>query len=179
MNELPIDARFRDSDTGELIANCLVCNKELVKSQSEYFVERIFRRLPKLGIVEPIFEYAMCSSCAETMRKQLSKDSLMKIEAYFMENLQVHANAHSNTENCLMTGNTIESSAEFSFHAHCKGDQMLQSIFPYAISNQAMEEISQLLSPETIDELDRFKGKYFNGPPELAEILNSRRFVPL
>mgnify|MGYP000551107840 CR=1 FL=1 len=37
MNELPIDARFRDSDTGELIANCLVCNKELVKSQSEYF----------------------------------------------------------------------------------------------------------------------------------------------
>ncbi len=42
-----------------------------------------------------------------------------------------------------------------------------------------MEEISQLLSPETIDELDRFKGKYFNGPPELAEILNSRRFVPL
>ena len=71
MNELPIDARFRDSDTGELIANCLVCNKELVKSQSEYFVERIFRRLPKLGIVEPIFEYAMCSSCGNNYRKIL------------------------------------------------------------------------------------------------------------
>ena len=179
MNEKSIDDRFRDSETGKLIDHCLVCKSELVLSGSEYFVERIFRRVPDLEIIEPIFEYAMCKACAENMRNDLSKESLRSIEAYFVNNLQKNEFTASNTDTCLMTGKPIESSAEFSFHAHCLGDKMMESIFPYAISDKAMDEISELLSQETIDQLDDFKGKYFTGPPELADILNPKRFVPL
>jgi hypothetical protein len=179
INEQPIDERFRDSETGKLIDHCLVCNNELVLSGSEYFVERIFRRVPNLEIVEPIFEYAMCKSCAENMREDLSKESLKNIEAYFMGNLQKNEFTQASTETCLMTGKSINASTEFSFHAHCQGDKMLESIFPYAISDQATDEISELLSQETVDQLDDFKGKYFTGPPELADILNPKRFVPL
>ena len=179
MNEQPIDERFRDAETGNLIDQCLVCKKELVLSNSEYFVERIFRRVPNLEIVEPIFEYAMCKACAEDMRKDLSNESLKNIESYFLSNLQKNEFTQASTDKCLMTGKDINESAEFSFHAHCQGDKLLPSIFPYAISDQAMEEISELLSQETVDQLDDFKGKYFTGPPELADILNPKRFVPL
>lgn len=179
MNEQPIDERFKDSETGDFIDHCLVCSKELVVSESEYFIERIFRMLPTMEMVEPIFEYAMCKTCAENMRNDLSKESMKNIESYFLGNLQKNEFKASHTEHCLMTNKPIIESTEFSFHAHCKGDKMLESIFPYAISDKAMDEISELLSQETIDQLDDFKGKYFTGPPELAEILNPRRFVPI
>jgi hypothetical protein len=56
---------------------------------------------------------------------------------------------------------------------------MLESIFPYAVSDEAMDQISELLSKETLDELDDFKGKYFNGPPEIAELINPKRLLAI
>lgn len=181
MEEREIDERFKNQQDLDAFKHCLVCQKELIESNSAYFIERIFRRVDKLDVNEAIFEYAMCEPCAHALRKDLSKESLENIENYFTQNLNRHGAqaARFGTEKCLMTGAPISNAKEYSIHAHCKGSKMIHSIFPYAISDAAMDEMSELLSNETLDILDNFKGKYFTGPPEVAELLNPKRLLPL
>jgi len=181
MKESDIDPRFYNSETRKPFESCLVCSTLLQESGNDYFVERIFRRVPNLGVTEAIFEYGMCMQCAEQMRKELSEESREKVEGYFEQRLaeRSHAASEPSMEVCLLTGTPIGDSIEFSYHGHCRGDRMIHSIFPYAVSDVAMEEISALLSDETIDQLDDFKGKYFTGPPEYADLLNPKRLIPL
>ncbi len=181
MKESNIDPRFYNSETGKPFETCLVCSASLQESGDDYFVERIFRRVPNLGITEAIFEYGMCMPCAEQMRKELSEESRKKVEHYFEQRLSERdpESGEPDMEICLLTGTPIADSIEFSYHVHCRGDRMVHSIFPYAVSEIAMEEISTLLSDETIDQLDDFKGKYFTGPPEYADLLNPKRLIPL
>lgn len=179
MKEEEIDPRFFNSETGTPFERCLVCSKELVDSGEDYFVERIFRRVEALQLLEPIFEYAVCSGCANDMRKDLSKESLRNIEQYFNEKLALQRfnRSHDPLEKCLLTGKSIGQSTEFSYHAHCHGNKMLHSVFPYAISDEAMDEMSELLSDETTDQLDDFKNKHFTGPPEIASLINPKRLI--
>jgi hypothetical protein len=55
-----------------------------------------------------------------------------------------------------------------------QGDKMLVGEFPYIISLEAMEELTELLSDETKDEFDDFKKNLLGGPPELEELLKGR-----
>lgn len=182
MHEL-IDPIFYNSETNEPFEQCMVCQCSLHSPEQEYFVERIMRRVPDLAVTECLFEYAVCSACAESMRGELSESSRNSIEQHFKQRLAQRGEElmeqRGSLQHCLLTGRPIEDSTEFSFHAHCRGGFMVQSIFPYAISDVAMDEVSELLSQATIDFLDDFKGKYFTGPPELADLLNPRRIIPL
>lgn len=178
--ENPIDERFYNSETNAPFETCLVCSKN-VKDGGDYFVERIFRKLPgEDGSVEPLFEYAMCQPCAENLRKELSEESLSNIESYFLSKVSrlKSEGISPSTDYCLLTGKAIADSQEFSFHAHCKGNMLQMSLFPYALSDEAMDEISGLLSNDTTDQLDDFKGRFFTGPPEFAELLNPKRLIP-
>lgn len=180
--DYPIDERFLDADHNAPFERCLVCDKNVLSSGTDYFIERIFRRLSDAPEqAEVIFEYAMCSECAEQLRESLSKSSRARIEALFTERLagKQIKELNESTLECLLTDKPISQAQEFSFHAHCRGDRLVHSLFPYAISDDGMDEISALLSNETLDMLDDFKGRYFSGPPEVAELLNPKRFVPL
>lgn len=179
--EVDIDPRLYNSETGKPFQNCLVCNTGLAESGDDYFVERIFRRVPSLGVTEAIFEYALCMSCAENMRDELSLESKEQVEKFFESKLRQRSLLSQGTgmDTCLLTGKSIVDSEEFSYHGHCRGNKMFRSIFPYAISDAAMDEISELLSDETTDQLNDFKGKYFTGPPEYADLLNPNRLLPI
>lgn len=182
--ESEIDPRFYNSDTDAPFTNCMTCNKLLLDNE-EYMIEKAMRRVPNLGIEEVIFEYAMCMSCAEDFRERMSKDSLEKIEAFFIENsagfLQMidENNLSMSLDNCILTKKAKDDCSEYVMNAHCKGDKMIYSAFPYMISDEAMDKISELLSAQTLDELDDFKAKYFNGPPEIADLINPKRLIPI
>lgn len=173
---------FLKSDTQTPFDTCLVCHKNVIDSGEDYFIERIMRKVPEFGIKETLFEYAMCMDCAGNMKGEMSKDSMERIETFFKErvmSIDPFERLENPMEKCLLTGKAIDDSLEFSYHAHCRGNQMIESIFPYAVSDEAMDQISELLSKETLDELDDFKGKYFNGPPEIAELINPKRLLPI
>ena len=177
-----ISPDFLKSDTQTPFDSCLVCSKDVISSGEDYFIERIMRRVPDFGVTETLFEYAMCMDCASNMKGEMSKESMQSIEAFFKErimSLDPFDRLINPLEKCLLTGKRIDESLEFSFHAHCRGAEMMESIFPYAVSDDAMDQISELLSKETLDELDEFKGKYFNGPPEIAELINPKRLLPI
>ena len=177
-----ITPEFLKSDTQTPFDSCLVCAKDVISSGEDYFIERIMRKVPDFGVTETLFEYAMCMDCASNMKEEISEESMKSIEAFFIlliMSIDPFDRLINPLEKCLLTGKRIDDSLEFSYHAHCRGTEILESIFPYAVSDEAMDQISELLSKETLDELNDFKGKYFNGPPEIAALINPKRLLPI
>ena len=174
---------FHKSDGG-LLTHCIMCNKPLLQPAKEYLIEKVFRNFPEFKKTEVIFEYAMCLVCAEAMRNELSTESKARIEKYFAAHVNLekrqsllhpkHAPFSHWIKECLVKGEPIKKSNEYSLYAHAYGKQLVYDLFPHAISGKAMEEVNELLSVKTREVLDDFIGKHFSGPPEVAEILKRR-----
>lgn len=171
--------------SGETFQSCLMCSRELIKSGADYLIEKAVRNYPEVGHTEVIFEYAMCFECALKMRGELSEESRSRIDQYFAENAK-HKARRSRLESsernhvsrwlshCLVKDTPVKGSREYSIYAHCRGNQMIYSELPYALSGEVMEEVMQLLSNKSLDILDDFMGQHFSGPPEVREILKRR-----
>jgi len=174
---------FQKADGG-LLSECIMCNKNLIKPACDYIIEKAVRVIPQYKKTEVIFEYAMCMICAEAMRNELSVESRQRIEFYFAQRVSLEKRAallHPKrasfknwVANCLIKGEPIKNSTEYSLYAHGFGGKMIYDFFPYAISGKVMEEVNDLLSEKTREVLDDFIGKHFSGPPEVAEILKRR-----
>jgi len=178
-----IPKMFRDSN-GELMSRCLMCERELLSPNCDYLVERTFRVYRNPFREEVIAEYAMCMDCAERMRRTMSRESLERVTAYFRERvnesalrerfLQPDVRLQDLVARCLITNKSIKKEEHYSLQACCSGKEMVLGVFPYALSGAALEEMNELLSAKTRQVLDDFIGRYFSGPPEVAEILRRR-----
>ncbi|MFY0672002.1 MAG: hypothetical protein JXQ87_01275 [Bacteroidia bacterium] len=172
---------FFDTITEEPIQKCQFCEKDLLKSDEPYIIEKAFRK------TEVVFEYAICMPCADNMRGQMSKDSMVAVEKYMLENARFQERAQElqhqeyDTDkwlgNCLVNDSAREEQEEYQIYGMFRGGKMIQNQFPYMMSGAALEEIQELLSPETKDEIDRFKDEYFNIPPELADLFRDPKFT--
>jgi hypothetical protein len=80
-------------------------------------------------------------------------------------------------DRCVITGIPVAELDEYMIYGHFRGDKMVKSSMPYLLSGSVMDDVSDLLSNQTIDQLDDFMGKYFSGPPELEELWKSRKPV--
>jgi hypothetical protein len=172
----PIDKAFYPFDSSEPFKECTMCQLKF-EEDTEFLVEKAVKGS------DVIFELAMCIPCAEDMRKQLSVDSMKRIEAYMSSvNFEERAEHFLNNQsdqiedfigNCIVSGQTIKKDEEHQIYAYCVGDEMIFSALPYAISGAVMEEIQELLSPETKQELDDFMDQYLI-PDDLKDLLKGR-----
>ena len=80
-------------------------------------------------------------------------------------------------DHCVITGEPVDKLDEYMIYGHFRGSKMVKSTMPYLLSGSVMDDVSDLLSNETIDQLDDFMGEYFGGPPELEELWKPRRPV--
>jgi len=130
----------------------------------------------------------MCMECAEKMRRQLSQESLERIGNYFEKHVNVqdkinHFLEHNYTSvddylsACLISGSPIDGLNEYQIFAHCEGENLLLSFFPYMISHAVIEEMQELLSAKTKDELDDFTGRHFDLPPEWKESIKGKKLI--
>ena len=186
---LDLPREFYNSETQQPIANCLMCNRFLLSPGTTYMIEKAIKQHHELNFSEPIFEYAMCMDCAVKMNAALSEESRMRISAYFQTHVNfekrreqlMQANSREITpwiERCLVKNTVITSCREYQLVAQCYGSQLLMTDMPFALSIEAMEEMSELLSAKSRGEMDDFIGQYFSGPPEVAELLK-KKFVLL
>lgn len=181
----PIPEIFHNYSTGTQFDRCIDCDRQLLDGETEYFIEKALKSYSGFSAKDVIFEYAICLPCAERLRKQMSKESMQSIQRYFSENINVMQRMqqmHANPENpeawmkqCMVKGVSIQDLEEYQLYAHCKGNELVTSQMPYMISGLALDEISNLLSNETLDELDNFMDQHFGPPPELMEPLPTRR----
>ncbi len=171
----------------EPFAHCINCHCDLLQDDVEYIVEKVVRRYQRLNTSDVIFEYAICLQCAETMRKELSTESLQNVQLFMEKSNLINSrqkliqesnwNIHDWLSRCAVSGEDIEKQDEYQIYGHCRGRQLIFSAMPYMISGRVMEEISELLSPKTKGELDRFMDDNFGIPPELRKNIQDKPIV--
>lgn len=179
---LPIPEIFLNSDTKAPLTNCIQCDHNLSLGDRFYMIEKVFKRYLTLNTTEVLFEYAICSTCYEQMKGALSAESMTNLSAYMMTNTDFPAlkqrmeehpdNPEEWLSHCMIKGTTKEELTEYQMGACFKGDRLVTNFMPpFIIGNVAMEEMSELLSKETKDEMDGFMDQNFGIPPELRKDL--------
>lgn len=179
---LPIPEIFKNSDTKGPMTNCIQCDHDLTLGDRYYMIEKIFKRYPALDRTEVLFEYAICSQCYEKMKESMSTESMMNLSGYMMEHTDFNAMQQRIEEHpddpekwlthCMIKGTDRATMNEYQMGACFKGDRLVTNFMPpFMIGEQAMEEMNELLSKETKDEMDGFMDEHFGIPPELRKDL--------
>lgn len=182
-----IPKEFMSAETNDYFQHCIECDRPLLNEETDYFIEKCIRTYPDFTATDTVFEYAICISCAEKMRAKLSKESLEAIENFMKHKVdpfrhQAFISNHPEPENwtgqCLVSGRSKTDVEEYQVYAHCRGTSLVHGMqMPYMISGEVLDQVSQLLSNETLDELDNFMNDNFGPPPELEELLPRRKVV--
>lgn len=133
-----------------------------------------------------VFEYAMCYDCWLKTKEKLSKESLQRIKSYFEErvNLQKRFEEKRNETrldhwigNCMITGKSKDELSEYQIACQCDGPEMAHFQMPYLISGEVTDEIMQLLSEQTLGEMDNFKDKLMTPSPDLQELFTRKKIL--
>lgn len=178
MSRLDVPKEFWSDLNEEPFSHCTLCDKELREGVTRYMVEKAVRIIN--GFPTTIFEYAICQDCAKKRSAELSEDSMERIRQYFDTNvLESHRKSPFQTtlderdelmRTCCITGKHVDELDEYQMIATCRGKHLDFTGRPFMISGEAAEQISELLSVQTKDELDDFMGDIYTGPPELEEL---------
>lgn len=177
-----IPKEFYSASTGDLFDKCIDCEKSLLENDSEYLIEKAIKNYPGYKAQDTLFDYAICMDCAKGIHAKMSTGSLASIQKYFSENLNVKARIENSkakdleplTQSCMIKGTNRNETNEFQLYAHCIGNKIFMGNPPYLICGEVMEEVMELLSKETKDELGGFFKKHFSPDPDLFEIDPSR-----
>lgn len=178
-----------DSETNGPIRFCKICGKDLIESNSDYLIQKSFRRFPEHRLDEVVFEFAICSECNRRMHNELSEESKKMMGKYMEE--EFHAsdpvkrmmmlsneeepNLRDLTDHCAVTGKPLDELEEYTIIAQGKGPRLVLGILPLTVSYQAQEDLNELLSQKTRDFLDGFTKEHFSGPPGIEELIGPRR----
>lgn len=176
---------LRSSETGKPISNCMVCSKFLLDDGTPYMIEKSIRQYRDSKVTDVIFEYAICIACAEAMNAAMSVESRQRINQYFADHAGLADRRRELLKRkqqrimpwinkCVIKGTPIAETSEYQIVAQCDGKHMLYTYMPFALSLEAMNEMTELMSAQSLGEMDDFIGRYFSGPPEVAAILRRR-----
>ena len=179
---------FHSDATGQPIKNCIMCGIGLGDHGTPYVIEKAFRHHKKFNQTDTLFEYAVCFDCYEKMSVSLSKDSMAKLQSFFSKHIDLEQRRKTLLEkdeieigdwldHCVITGKEIKECAEYQICAQCDGPHLLFTHLPFALSEEALLEMSEQLSAKTKEELDRFQDDFLGLPPELKELFKDRRPV--
>jgi hypothetical protein len=185
---IAIPEAFHCFATGKPFEQCICCETYLLEEGTPYVIEKAVVQYLGTGVKDVAFEYAMCLSCMEKMRQTLSKASLARIQAFFMEKVDfagrrqelIRQGCHQVQDwlqHCLVSQTPMSQTGEYQIFAQCDGPQMLLGDTPYMLSGEIMAELQELLSPETKEVLDGFVDQYFGLPPEWKELIKDRNLL--
>jgi hypothetical protein len=181
MNEQRIPEDFYSFETNLPFERCIECDKYLLDDGTEYIIEKAIKNYEGYKAKDVIFDYAICMSCAEKMRKEISKESMQSMMRYFQENMDPmermemqFGDPTENLKKCMIKKMDADECSEFQIYAHCKGKTLNMENPPYMISGSVMEELLPLLSDKTVGEMNGFFNKHFSPDPSILEPIPPR-----
>lgn len=159
---------------------CINCQAKLLEENIPYMIEKAVKGFDGNNISATIFEYAVCIPCASQMQLKLSATSRSNIANFFNENVNFETRLDKLAEapegewlrECLIQKNEVNAEGECQLYGLCQGEHFIYKEFPYMIKIEALDEIMDLISAETLRELDDFKKELIDGPPELRELFD-------
>jgi len=185
---IPIPRLFYSELTGERLDHCIHCGKNL--ENAHYLIEKAVRKYNSFQVTDTVFEYAICVECQKILHQSFSAESLNNIQNYFQENVNFEDRRKYLQKKekirfkdwiakCLVKATPIEDCQEFQLVCECVGNKMILGDMPYMISSAVSDEIMNLLSNATLDEMNRFRDRFLGPSPEIRELLKDRPFVLL
>lgn len=174
-----------DEDTGKAFGNCRMCNLDLQNPPVPYMVEKVIRFNQELSLREEIFGYAICLECAEEMKSQISKESMEVIQKFIAQNVdfqkrmemifyQQEDSLNEFLNTCMLSGKPVADASEYQMAALCNGKELIVGMWPYVIDSAIIGQLTELLSPETLGNMDDFYGQNFGLPPEWADLFKEK-----
>ena len=185
---IPIPHIFYSDLTRELLNRCIHCEKNL--KGAHYLIEKSIRKYMTFQTTDTVFEYAICVECQKIMQQSFSSESKENIKKYFKEKVnfenrrkhlwgKIDTNFEDWISNCLVLDTPIEECQEFQLVCECVDKNLILGDMPYMISGKVSDEIMNLLSNATLDEMNRFRDRFLGPSPEIRELLKDRPFVLL
>jgi hypothetical protein len=183
-NFIEIPKIFYSDLTGAPMSKCIACECDLLANGTSYLIEKALKPYDGFRSFSTIFEYAICMPCVHKMKGMISAKSMNAITNYFSVNLDIskrkklilnadYSSVDPWVNHCMIKGTDIIDSNECQIYSQCCGQYLIFGEFPYMVSGAALDEVVELLSAETLDDLDRFKNEYVDGPSEFQDLLQS------
>ncbi|GAB4238833.1 MAG: hypothetical protein Tsb0034_14680 [Ekhidna sp.] len=171
-----IPSTFYSFETNAPFESCIECEKYLLDDDTEYLIEKAVKNYEGYEAKDVVFDYAICMDCADSMRKEISRESMSNMMQYFQQNLNPSRRYQNGIESseemlnhCLIKNTAMGDCTEYQVFAHCKGKKLNLENPPYMISGEVMDELLPLLSEQTIDEMNGFFKRHFSPDPSFFE----------
>lgn len=182
--EEEIPSIFHSTIDEKPFTNCSVCDRSLLDGDVDYFIEKSMKRYRDYDFETTVFEYAICIHCAEMLKESMSEESRKNMERYFLLNGKFNPRMEAlykgekfdwenGLKKCIFKDSDIEEEMEYQMVAQFRGDKMIVMQMPFTVGGTAIEEMAELMSNETLDEMDDFLGKV-GVPPELRELFTDK-----
>jgi hypothetical protein len=170
MNEcndyIPVPEEFWSFETGRPMAQCSLCGCDLMADGTNYLIEKAFIR------GETIFEHALCLGCHAKCVSELSQESLQRIQNYFAEHVDMEEYRTTSLErfgtdhtqwisHCMVKGYPIRECEEYQLYGFCIDSDLMFNGTPYALSGEAIDEIMQLMSNQTLGAMADLSDRLF------------------
>jgi cytochrome c553 len=183
-----IPERFYSDAEGKPFEYCQVCGKYLLSEGTAYVVEKALKNYKGYEFSSTIYEFAVCIDCHKKVQEGMSEESLANLQRYYqsimMEKGQQPIMIDVNNFNidqwlskCFFKGDEIKELSEYQIVAQFSGDKMILNMPPMVIGEKAMEEMSELLSDKTIDEMNGFREKFLGPSPEIEELIYGKKLI--
>ena len=175
---IKMPAVFRREDEGTLFKRCDICDTNLLHKGQVYVIEKGFRH----GELQ--FQYATCMDCVQKMDEDMSYPSLRMRDFWERKYLRTDERFEKLSKTslrdvkpwiatCAVTGQHRRELDEYQLVAVCQGNQLFMCGYPLMLSEQALEQLRDLMSKETREEWDRFARDVLDLSPETVHGLDS------
>jgi hypothetical protein len=187
---IAIPGQFYSDATGKPFRNCIRCEKNLLMPGTHYLIEKAIRAYSEFETTDTVYEYAVCVSCYIEMRKELSQKSMQNLDTYFKDQADLIRRRDELLKEgsgyfdewiseCIIKHTPLSECSEYQLVCECTGDQLILSQMPYMVSGEAMDEMMDLLSDQTLDFLNGFRDRFLGPPQEVRDILRPSRVILL
>lgn len=186
--QIEIPEQFYCDTDGKPFEKCQVCGKYLLDDGTSYVIEKALKNYEGYDFYSTIFEYAICTDCHTTLQSSMSKESINKLQQYYMQIMMKKGNQpvvidlnsfelNSWLSKCFFTDDPVSEMKEYQVVAQFNGSKMMMNTPPIIVGEAAMEAMSGLLSDQTIDEMNGFKKQFFGPDPEFEEIFAGKKLI--
>jgi len=173
--QVPVPTIFHSFEKDAPFSECVSCGRKLLEHDVGYFIEKAYQSK------EVIFEYAICDSCRGAVSGMISCESMSNIGAYLMERSDSFLGRGELLENfdntvtpwlskCFFTENLRDDCDSYQICAECEGPNLVVSVLPVMISQEAVETFQSLMSRQTRESFEDFTHETLNPPVDFHDI---------
>jgi len=169
-----IPSLFFNTVDDKPFTNCSKCDASLLEENLAYMVEKVF--IPN----DVLFEFALCEHCIIKAQANMSKESMERIQNFNESELFGKMQLINDfidedidyIKNQLNEEQPEQDFSRCSIIGHFKGNKMHPAMPVICVSEATINEVQELFSKKTRDDMDDFMDFINNVPPGFEKLFD-------